>query len=895
MKKWLTYSLIAGGTTAVVGGAAVGAMLPTLLKAKDGVPRLVSGLQNFAQDPGVDPTKSWTSDKKLNYVALGDSETAGFNGFLQGTPELQGSRDYVSYADFLANSLNKSNNLNSYHNYAVSGATIPDQTKLFTEHTMVHETIKKADLISVSIGANDLLAFIRLLDIPFALSADGIINALRGQVTSLNETRDKIFGSITNTQGSITSNGKTTEQISKTLTESVKILRGMVNSGDFSNIINIEQEFRKVIFDLIRRNIMTFIHDLHLAAPNAEIMVLGHAFPFAQWPSEILNKKRMDLAIDEEGKTPRSISELYNLLIDKMKEGATWAIEMDGTSVNEINNNYTKFFKVDDLVIRKSADGTTETDSRDNGHNKYTDYIKKNDAHTKIDASHPQDNFYVRNAMPNAADIHPSTFGHQLIGNALYDEVGAMLKETPAQTLASYTYSQPYDGIYGTDQNGQEIAADSLTESDGAAYKTAVQSRIGLFERIDENPSLSHGMAEQVSSLLRGENTLVNTLVKFMGPALGEITDWSPLINFFEGSALTNFREKMEASTQTTTFGKVLDVLAKQAQAEATDPTQKGILTSIFEALDALATKDDGAGGRVSAGKELTKLNTVLHAIKPIISEVKDWTPLINILNGSAIEQISEALKTGNGSTLENILGMFSNPSLTPVFQNMITELKKINGAHFQNVVSILENLVNVLSNKTVMNVIVHNLINMLAKPDTTVPKHYTDLNDYYAKVYGIDSTVALDQTQITKWFTSFYGFMKGLATLVKEMQGASFTSDVAATAAGLSDAAILKQVTNSDASHPGLMEKIAPLSAMIDSATQAQMAGQYNSAIEEITKQNPSITFDAKTTFTPADVKTHVIIQNVINAYVGDLMVQVVPVASALLGILNIPLSLGG
>ena len=45
--------------------------------------------------------------------------------------------------------------------------------------------------------------------------------------------------------------------------------------------------------------------------------------------------------------------------------------------------------------------------------------------------------------MPNAGDIHPSTFGHEIIGNALFSRIAPHLNLT-ADPQSLYTYSERF-------------------------------------------------------------------------------------------------------------------------------------------------------------------------------------------------------------------------------------------------------------------------------------------------------------------------------------------------------------------------------------------------------------------------------------------------------------------
>ncbi|MFV8419016.1 SGNH/GDSL hydrolase family protein [Mycoplasma sp. Sp33II] len=119
-------------------------------------------------------------DKPIYYVALGDSISAGFDGFID--------KDYpgkfingavvngCSLGSYFAEILNKTNTLSHYANYAVSGTSITDwlnylqddETKIdqnnivkdvLTKQGYKHETvmfdIKCANLITITIGAMD--------------------------------------------------------------------------------------------------------------------------------------------------------------------------------------------------------------------------------------------------------------------------------------------------------------------------------------------------------------------------------------------------------------------------------------------------------------------------------------------------------------------------------------------------------------------------------------------------------------------------------------------------------------------------------------------------------------------------------------------------------------------
>ncbi|MFL1037740.1 hypothetical protein ACJOMK_04490, partial [Mycoplasmopsis synoviae] len=75
------------------------------------------------------------ANDKINYIALGDSIAAGFDGSLdkdyQGEKEESGAISGVGYPAFLARLLNGDNNrVTDFKNYAVSGSRILDWINL---------------------------------------------------------------------------------------------------------------------------------------------------------------------------------------------------------------------------------------------------------------------------------------------------------------------------------------------------------------------------------------------------------------------------------------------------------------------------------------------------------------------------------------------------------------------------------------------------------------------------------------------------------------------------------------------------------------------------------------------------------------------------------------------
>ena len=86
---------------------------------------------------------------QLNYIALGDSLAEGMNPY--------GELGY-SYTDYLADYLKKKNMLSFYtKEYASSGYTTFDLMQEIEMNSTLKKDLRESDLVTVDIGANDLL------------------------------------------------------------------------------------------------------------------------------------------------------------------------------------------------------------------------------------------------------------------------------------------------------------------------------------------------------------------------------------------------------------------------------------------------------------------------------------------------------------------------------------------------------------------------------------------------------------------------------------------------------------------------------------------------------------------------------------------------------------------
>lgn len=89
-------------------------------------------------------------NEKISYVALGDSLAEGRNPY--------GEIGY-GYTDFIADNLKENNKLKSYtKKYTKSGYKVQDVMDELKNDSELKRDLREADLVTISIGANDFLA-----------------------------------------------------------------------------------------------------------------------------------------------------------------------------------------------------------------------------------------------------------------------------------------------------------------------------------------------------------------------------------------------------------------------------------------------------------------------------------------------------------------------------------------------------------------------------------------------------------------------------------------------------------------------------------------------------------------------------------------------------------------
>lgn len=490
----------------------------------------------------------------------------------------------------------------------------------------------------------------------------------------------------------------------------------------------------------------------------------------------------------------QTIRGLYQKMITKMREGATFSLTGD--------NDYTSFLSVDDLTIKQSADGTNETDLRDGAGKKYTDYIKYDD-------SDPQ--YYVRNAMPNAADIHPSTFGHQLIGNAVFDFIAPSLGIS--NSIQNYTYTKPFDGIYeGPLKEGQ------------TGYDEAVANEVAKFERIDENPNLGHTTSSLLKGLLKGEGIMPRVLENII-PLLTDIKDFSPLKDLLQGDILKQISDAISNAAGDSMLNKAIDLL--------TNPANQSVITNLLSSVNQLAAKSPKSA--------------------PI-------GPVLNDLVG--LFQKATAITDGN--ILSKLSRAFAAPANQVIVDRLISNLNKLKNlapetSDFQD---LFINLATLLRNNNQANAPIIRPLLMLFTGDLP-ERHYTDLNDYMAKELGM-STTRITKQQMVDQVQYMYDTIKSIMALVNpEMQMPT-----------------LDLLTNNGAKIDAMKSTFDSINSMASSAPASALQTSYDAEIKKLNDMNVG-KFDiaAKTGVDADDMFNYMVLTNIIDKtdIFNDLLLQLV------------------
>ena len=464
MSKKVVWSIV-GLTGALAGAAgASGYILNQALKAK-------AGLNNFVIIGGksIDLTKK----EKINYVAMGDSMTAGYNGFM--------GKDYVSFADFFQSDIEKAGKLGTYRNFAKTGDMVWDLEKLATQNSGIMHALKKADLITVTIGANDLLKFIKLLQFPF----DTIIGGQQAMQLRINEYRDKFYAQAQTTVNFVESY--------YLLAKSIDQLQVALKNNDFKGVMSMQKSMQETIFDLIQRNITIFLRDINQVAPNAKVILLGHANPFVNLPPTLLN-----------GQVEANDNFTFKYFFQKY---------MDSIDAS-IMNNFSEFIEIGEIPsFKNNNEKTTASDGK-----------------TRL------------RKLPNSMDIHPSTYGHELIGNGLFDILAPELGIKNPSAHHSTGRTPDSDDIANPVNSALEFNPEYFDESASKYVGRRSEALLRDFLRMDSNlNSPNNTLVSKLMDIFTGALAITDAPVKHLRVRLSHLD--STLTGTFTPSATSIYEQ----------------------------------------------------------------------------------------------------------------------------------------------------------------------------------------------------------------------------------------------------------------------------------------------------------------------------------------------------------------
>lgn len=287
MKKWLKISLI---SLSLISTAAISAT-STALIYNNSIKKKQNELSKITLlDKGN--TISYSKDKKINYVAFGDSVSAGFSPYINDLSlsrttllNIRDNDNKGSFNNYLKQALINKDLLNSYKDFSQSGLSSYEINNLSYEKV---QAIKKADYISYQAGANDLLN-----------------NLIDSKVYSDQESIDKDYKTFIDIK-----NKKITDQNQiKEYLDSFLSIKKELNKND---LIAIKES--------IGINILNFIKTTYDLNNNTSILLLGYHFPYQRWNSYFYNKEVLDTKISfieffkEINNSIKQIADKYNFV-----------------------------------------------------------------------------------------------------------------------------------------------------------------------------------------------------------------------------------------------------------------------------------------------------------------------------------------------------------------------------------------------------------------------------------------------------------------------------------------------------------------------------------------------------------------------------------------------------
>lgn len=200
------------------------------------------------------------ANDKINYIALGDSIAAGFDGSLdkdyQGQKEESGAISGVGYPAFLARLLNGDNNrVTDFKNYAVSGSRILDWI----------------NLLGINYGTQDASQVTTQLSQYFGKDYQSVAEDLKARLKNANLVTISLGGN----------------DLFSLVFESLKSLNlsSLVESllGDnptYSDVIGAVNNLYKAIVPEIKKRYVILLANLRVLAPKANINIIGYTMPF---------------------------------------------------------------------------------------------------------------------------------------------------------------------------------------------------------------------------------------------------------------------------------------------------------------------------------------------------------------------------------------------------------------------------------------------------------------------------------------------------------------------------------------------------------------------------------------------------------------------------------------
>ncbi|NRF95793.1 SGNH/GDSL hydrolase family protein [Paenibacillus frigoriresistens] len=134
-----------------------------------------------------------TKDYKISYLALGDSIPAGISPY-SGTSSIKYEK---SYPDFISEYLGRKGKIEYTKKYAVPGSTTNDllneiRNNISKENEPIRNKLKKASIITIGIGANDLLQSYNLK----VIDSQSVINTISINLSDIVDEIRKVNSSV---------------------------------------------------------------------------------------------------------------------------------------------------------------------------------------------------------------------------------------------------------------------------------------------------------------------------------------------------------------------------------------------------------------------------------------------------------------------------------------------------------------------------------------------------------------------------------------------------------------------------------------------------------------------------------------------------------------------------